>query len=161
LSKYPESGGGFAKEGTPGANAPPGALTTGGRGGGGGAPGGGAPGGGGGRGGRGGGGAPRGPPPPGAPPDPPPGERARDPGTQEAQEAQEESEFLLVPLVLLVFLVPFPFLLRSGSAEPCRVDRDVRLDLFQLRCIPSIQPRELVFKRKLDTANALIVEVID
>src|SRR5213078_2564005 len=39
LNKYPESGGGFAKEGTPGAGAPPGALTTGGRGGGGGAPG--------------------------------------------------------------------------------------------------------------------------
>src|SRR5215831_14295585 len=57
LSKYPESGGGFAKEGTPGAGAPPGALTTG-RGGAGGG-GGGAPGGG--RGGR--GGAPGGPPP--------------------------------------------------------------------------------------------------
>src|SRR5215813_11529046 len=51
LAKYPESSGGFAKEGTPGGNAPPGAVTTG-RGGGGG--GGGAPGGG--RGGRGGGG---------------------------------------------------------------------------------------------------------
>ena len=72
LNKYPESGGGFAKEGTPGAGAPPGALTTGGRGGGGGAPG--APGGagapgapaGGGRGGRGGG-----PPAGGPPPNPP------------------------------------------------------------------------------------------
>src|SRR5215831_8674980 len=54
---YPESGGGLAKDGTPGAGAPPGALTSG-RGGGGG--GGGAPGGG--RGGRGGG------PPAGGPP---------------------------------------------------------------------------------------------
>src|SRR5215475_206929 len=55
LSKYPESGGGFAKEGTPGAAAPPGALAPAGargggagggrgeRGGGGGAPGGGQP----------------------------------------------------------------------------------------------------------------------
>jgi hypothetical protein len=68
LAKYPESGGGFAKEGTPGAGAPPGALTTGGRGAGGGAAGGG---GGAGRGGRGGGGgAPGGPggPPPQTPP---------------------------------------------------------------------------------------------
>src|SRR5262249_7650006 len=57
LAKYPESGGGFAKEGTPGANAPPGTLSTPApRGGGGGA---GAPGG---RGGRGGG------PPAGGPP---------------------------------------------------------------------------------------------
>jgi len=65
LQKYPVSGGGFAKDGVPGANAPPGALQTGGAGGGGrgggapgGAPGGGAPGGGapgGGRGGAGGG----------------------------------------------------------------------------------------------------------
>src|SRR4029453_1779783 len=57
LEKYPVSGGGRAKEGTPGANAPPDAINAGGggRGGGGrgGAPGGGAPGGapGGGRGG--------------------------------------------------------------------------------------------------------------
>src|SRR5499427_2825659 len=63
LSKYPESGGGFAKEGTPGGNAPPGAVSSpaprgGGAGGGGGAPGGGRGGAGGGRGGRGGGGAP-------------------------------------------------------------------------------------------------------
>jgi hypothetical protein len=44
LSKYPESGGGFAKEGTPGVNAPPGTLGNAGRGGrGGGAPGGGGP----------------------------------------------------------------------------------------------------------------------
>ena len=71
LAKYPESGGGFAKEGTPGAAAPPGALSTPaprGGGGGAGAPGGGAPGvggrGGGGRGGRGGGDAP----PAGGPP---------------------------------------------------------------------------------------------
>jgi len=59
---YPESGGGFAKDGTPGAGAPAGALTNAGRGGGGG--GGGAPGGG--RGGRGGG--PGGPPAGGPPP---------------------------------------------------------------------------------------------
>lgn len=59
---YPESGGGFAKDGTPGAGAPAGALTTGRGGGGGGAPGG--PGGGGrGRGGPGGGGPPAGGPP--------------------------------------------------------------------------------------------------
>jgi hypothetical protein len=67
LSKYPVSGGGYAKEGTPGANAPPGALQEGGRGGGGGAGGGGrgGPGAGGGRGGPGGApGAPGG----GAPP---------------------------------------------------------------------------------------------
>src|SRR6185436_1418854 len=57
LAKYPESGGGFAKEGTPGAGAPPGALSSppprgGGPGGAGGAGGAGAPGGrGGGRGG--------------------------------------------------------------------------------------------------------------
>src|SRR5579883_909898 len=68
---YPESGGGFAKDGTPGKDAPPGALSTGrgGGGGGGGAPGGGrgGPGGpGGGRGGRGGG--PGGPPAGGPPP---------------------------------------------------------------------------------------------
>src|SRR5262249_8433535 len=64
LSKYPEAGGGFAKEGTPGAGAPPGALSSPApRGGGGGAGGpGGAPAGG--RGGRGGGGAP----PAGGPP---------------------------------------------------------------------------------------------
>jgi hypothetical protein len=37
LAKYPESGGGFAKEGTPGVNAPPGAVAPAGRGGGGGA----------------------------------------------------------------------------------------------------------------------------
>jgi hypothetical protein len=36
LNKYPESGGGFAKESTPGQNAPPGAVTPAGRGGGGG-----------------------------------------------------------------------------------------------------------------------------
>src|SRR5439155_15828153 len=69
LAKYPESGGGFAKEGTPGAAAPPGALSTPApRGGGGGAGAPGAPGGagrgGGGRGGRGGGDAP----PAGGPP---------------------------------------------------------------------------------------------
>jgi hypothetical protein len=74
LVKYPVTGGGYAKEGTPGANAPPDAINAGGGGRGGagggrgGAPGGGAPGGapGGGRGGRGGGapgGAPGGPPP--------------------------------------------------------------------------------------------------
>jgi hypothetical protein len=76
LEKYPVSGGGYAKEGTPGANAPPDMVNTGGGGGrgGGGAPGGapaggapgGAPAGGGGRGGggRGGpGGAPGGAPP--------------------------------------------------------------------------------------------------
>jgi hypothetical protein len=56
---YPESGGGFAKDGTPGVGAPPGALTAPQRGGGGGAPGGG-------RGGRGGG--PGGPPAGGPPP---------------------------------------------------------------------------------------------
>ena len=55
LSKYPESGGGFAKEGTPGAGAPPGALSAPAPRGGGGA---GGPGGGGGR-----GGGPGGPPP--------------------------------------------------------------------------------------------------
>jgi hypothetical protein len=60
LSKYPESGGGFAKEGNPGGNAPPGAVSApaprgGGAGGGGGAPGGG-------RGGRGGGAPPANPP---------------------------------------------------------------------------------------------------
>ena len=59
LAKYPESGGGFAKEGVPGANAPPGSVTSG-RGGGGGAggAGGGAPAGGAGRGGAGRGGPP-------------------------------------------------------------------------------------------------------
>ena len=68
LEKYPVSGGGYAKEGTPGANAPPGALQTGGGGGrGGGAPGG-APGAGGAPGGGGRGGAPRGGAPGGAPP---------------------------------------------------------------------------------------------
>jgi uncharacterized membrane protein YgcG len=74
LSKYPEAGGGFAKEGTPGQNAPPGALSAppargggGGGGGAGGAGGGGRGGAGGGRGGRGGGGAP----PAGGPPAPP------------------------------------------------------------------------------------------
>lgn len=77
LEKYPTSGGGFAKEGTPGANAPPGAVNAGGAGGGGGrggagggapggAPGGGAPGGG--RGGRGGGAPGGGAPGGGAPP---------------------------------------------------------------------------------------------
>jgi hypothetical protein len=55
---YPESGGGFAKDGTPGAGAPPGALTTG-RGGAGG--------------GRGGPGGPGGPPRGGPPGTPPPG----------------------------------------------------------------------------------------
>ena len=65
LAKYPVSGGGYAKEGTPGANAPPGALQEGGgRGGGGGGGRGGA--GGGGRGGP--GGAPGGAPGGGAPP---------------------------------------------------------------------------------------------
>jgi hypothetical protein len=79
LTKYPESGGGFAKEGVPGAGAPPGALSAPAARGGGGAPpaggppaGGGAGGGGGrggGRGGRGGGGAPpAGGPPAGGPP---------------------------------------------------------------------------------------------
>ena len=68
LAKYPESGGGFAKEGTPGAAAPPGALSTPApRGGGGGAGAPGAPGGagrgGGGRGGRGGDAPPAGGPP--------------------------------------------------------------------------------------------------
>jgi hypothetical protein len=62
LSKYPESGGGFAKEGTPGAGAPPGALSAPAPRGGGGA---GGPGGGAGRGGRGGG---PGGPPAGGPP---------------------------------------------------------------------------------------------
>jgi hypothetical protein len=70
---YTESGGGFAKDGTPGGDAPPGALSTGGRGGGGGGGGrggaGGPGGGGGGRGGRGGGpGGPGGAPGGGAPP---------------------------------------------------------------------------------------------
>jgi hypothetical protein len=60
LSKYPVSGGGYAKEGTPGANAPPGALQQGGGGRGGGGAGGG--------GGRGGGAAPGGAPGGGAPP---------------------------------------------------------------------------------------------
>jgi hypothetical protein len=67
LEKYPISGGGFAKDGNPGGNAPPGALAAPGAGGGGGRGGGGAPGGGGGRGGRG-GGAPGGAPGGGAPP---------------------------------------------------------------------------------------------
>lgn len=69
LSKYPESGGGFAKEGTPGAAAPPGALSTPAPRGGGAAPGGGGGGAGrgGGRGGDGGGN-----PPPGGPPQNPP-----------------------------------------------------------------------------------------
>jgi hypothetical protein len=68
LNKYPESGGGFAKEGVPGANAPAGAVTSG-RGGGGGG-GAGAPGGAGGagRGGGRGGQAPAGGPPQGPPP---------------------------------------------------------------------------------------------
>jgi len=66
LSKYPESGGGFAKEGTPGAAAPPGALAPAGARGG---AGGGAGAAGGGRGGRGGGGgAPGGGQPPQNPP---------------------------------------------------------------------------------------------
>jgi hypothetical protein len=64
LAKYPGSGGGFAKEGVPGANAPPGAVTTSGRGGGGGggAPAGGGAGRGGGRGQGPGGGPPQNPP---------------------------------------------------------------------------------------------------
>lgn len=62
LAKYPESGGGFAKEGVPAQNAPPGTVSNPApRGGGGGAPGGG-------RGGRGGGGTPPGGGPPANPP---------------------------------------------------------------------------------------------
>src|SRR5262245_32166185 len=61
LAKYPEAGGGFAKEGEPGKNAPPGALSAP-------APRGGGPGGGGGGGGRGGGRGGQGGPPAGGPP---------------------------------------------------------------------------------------------
>ena len=48
-----------------------------------------------------------------------------------------------------------------GLSESRRVDRDVRLDVGQLRRVAPVQPRELVLERELDPIDVAVVGVVD
>src|SRR5262245_61668676 len=52
-------------------------------------------------------------------------------------------------------------LFRSWSAEFCRVDRDICLNLAEFRRVSTVEPGELVFEGELDASDIAVVGVVD